>query len=231
MSMPTIAAVALLGVISGPALGLDVVAAQRLVTEVQPAPAEVAAPPPVAPAATAKTEAPPVLPKGVELPADYVIGVEDQLQIVVWENEKMSTPEAVVRPDGKISVPLINEIAAVGLTPDELRKNLEAAAAKFAVEPTVSVIVKAINSRKVFITGEVAKSGAYLLIGPMTVMQLITSAGGLAEWADRKKIRVARTVNGKPQSFLFNYNDFVQGKSLETNIELKPGDQVTVPGR
>jgi polysaccharide export outer membrane protein len=165
---------------------------------------------------------------GVEVPADYVIGVEDALEITFWKDDTLSS-DVVVLPDGKISLTLVNEIQAAGLTTEQLRANIEKAASKILVDPTVGVIVKAINSRRVSICCMVAKPGTYSIIRPTTVFELITIAGGLQEYADEKNIRITRMENGKPTSIRFNYKDFVNGKNLEqNNILLKPGDQITV---
>ena len=186
-----------------------------------------------APAAPAETQsapgaAAPAVPGGVTLPAGYVIGPEDQLAIVYWREKDMSA-DVVVRPDGQISLPLLNEIAAAGLTPEQLRIAITQGAAKFVEAPTVSVVVKAINSRKVYITGQVGKPGPYPLGGPTTVLQLVATAGGVAEYADKKKIVIIRNENGKQITFRFNYDDVMKGKNLSQNIELKPGDSVLVP--
>ncbi|MCA1652483.1 MAG: SLBB domain-containing protein [Acidobacteria bacterium] len=112
---------------------------------------------------------------------------------------------------------------------DRSRAGSAAAATKFLEEPTVTVVVRQINSRRVYITGEVAKPGPYNLSGPMTVLQLIATAGGVLEYADAKNIVVMRTENGKPVSYPFNYKDVIKRKNLKQNIELKPGDTVIVP--
>jgi polysaccharide export outer membrane protein len=164
----------------------------------------------------------------VETPADYVIGPFDVLTVVFWRDKDMST-DVSVRPDGMISLPLLNDVQAAGLTPDQLRQKLATAAAKFIEEPTVTVVVKEINSRKVFITGQVGKPGAYALTGPTTVLQLLAMAGGVQEYADSKNITIMRTENGKPVSYRFNYKDAIHRKNLKQNIELKPGDTVIVP--
>jgi polysaccharide export outer membrane protein len=182
-----------------------------------------AAPRPAAPAPTQ------VAPAGVTPPSDYVIGVEDALSIIFWDHKEMSA-DVIVRPDGKISLPLVNEIAATGLTPEQLRVKLTEAGAKFIEDPNVMVIVKDIKSRMVSITGEVAKSGPYPINGPMTVLQLISLAGGLQEFADTKHISIIRTEKGQPVSYLFNYDEVVKKrKNLKQNIQLQPGDQVVVP--
>ncbi len=158
-----------------------------------------------------------------------MIGPEDQLSIVYWREKDMSA-DVVVRPDGMISLPLLNDINASGLTPDQLRVAITQGATKFVEEPTVSVVVKAINSRKVFITGQVAKPGPYPLGGPTTVLQLVATAGGVAEYADKSKMIVIRPESGgKQTTFKFNYEDVTKGKNLSQNIELKPGDTVVVP--
>lgn len=167
-------------------------------------------------------------PVGVQPPPGYLIGSDDTLSIVFWREENLSA-DVVVRPDGKISLPLINDVQAVGLTPDQLRVAVTEAAAKFVEEPTVTVIVKAINSRKVFITGMVSKPGPYPLGGPTTVLQLIATAGGVLEYADAKNIVILRNENGRQITHKFNYKDVLGGKNLQQNIELKPGDTVAVP--
>jgi polysaccharide biosynthesis/export protein len=170
----------------------------------------------------------PVVPGAVEPPAGYVIGPEDVLAVVFWREKELST-DAAVRPDGMITVPLINDVHASGLTPDALRERIQAAASKFVEDPSVTVVVKAINSRKVFITGNIGKSGQYPLAGPTTVMQLIAMAGGLQEFADSDKILIMRTEDGKQVAKRFNYEDVREGKNLNQNIELQPGDTVIVP--
>ena len=161
-------------------------------------------------------------------PPGYMIGPEDVLAVVFWREKDLSTDTAV-RPDGMITVPLINDVHASGLTPEQLRERIQAAAAKFVEDPTVTVVVKAINSRKVFITGMVAKQGQYPLPGPTTVMQLIATAGGLLEYADSKKILIMRTEGGQQVAKPFNYQDVLTGKNLKQNIDLLPGDTVVVP--
>jgi len=165
---------------------------------------------------------------GVTPPADYVIGPDDVLSIVFWRDKDMST-DVIVRPDGKISLPLVNDVVAAGLTPEQLRVQLTEAAGKFIEDPTVSVVVKAIFSRRVFVTGQVNKPGPYPLSAQTTVLQLLATAGGVMEYADAKNIRVMRTEGGKEVSYKFNYKDVMQGKNLKQNILLKPGDTIIVP--
>jgi polysaccharide biosynthesis/export protein len=187
----------------------------------QPAPAVQAAPPAAA-AAAAPRPTDPVVPPG------YVIGTDDVLSIVYWKDKDMSS-DAQVRPDGRIALPLINEVHVAGLTPEQLRLRLTEESKKYMEDANITVVVRQINSRKVFITGEVSKPGPYPLTAATTVMQLISMAGGLREYADSKNIMIMRTVDGKPSSLKFNYKELIAGKNLQQNIELKPGDTVVVP--
>jgi polysaccharide biosynthesis/export protein len=182
--------------------------------------------PPAAPAQG--TPAGPAVPVGVVPPPGYVIGPEDVLSIVFWREKDLSA-DAAVRPDGMVTVPLLNDVHAAGLTPDQLRERLQSAAAKFVEDPTVTVVVKAINSRKVFITGMIGKPGQYPLAGPTTVMQLIAMAGGLQEYAQSKKVLIMRTENGEQVAKPFNYEEVLDRKNLKQNIDLLPGDTVIVP--
>lgn len=162
------------------------------------------------------------------VPAGYIIGTDDVLSIVYWKDKDMSA-DAKVRPDGRIALPLINEVVAAGLTPEQLHKKLTEESKKYMEDANITVVVREINSRKAFITGEVNKPGPYPLTSPTTVMQLISMAGGLREYADAKKIMIMRSENGRQISLPFNYKDVAAGKKLEQNIELKPGDTVVVP--
>jgi polysaccharide export outer membrane protein len=159
---------------------------------------------------------------------DYIIGVGDVLSIVFWREMELSG-EVTVRPDGKITVPLVKDVNALGLTPAQLQTELEAASKRFIQEPNVTVSVRTINSRNVFITGNVVRPAAYPLHGPTTVLQFIAQAGGVLEFAKADEIVIMRTENGKASSFKFNYNDVKKAKNLGQNIELKPGDTVIVP--
>ena len=180
------------------------------------------------PSAAAASRSSSAAPAGASVPAGYVIGPEDVLTIVFWRDKDMSA-DVVVRPDGKVSLPLLNDIDAAGLTPDQLREELVKRAATYMQDPNASVVVKEIHSRKVFITGNVAKPGSFPLVGEMNVMQLIALAGGLQEYADSKNIVVMRTENGRQVAHRFNYKDVVRQKHVEQNIQLRPGDTVIVP--
>ena len=164
----------------------------------------------------------------VVVPAEYVIGPEDVLGINFWREAEM-TGDVTVRPDGRVTLPLLGEINAAGLTPDALRQRITEAANKLFEDPSVTVTVRQINSRKVYITGNVTTPGAHALTGERTVLQVIALAGGLTEFADRKNISVVRIEGGKQQIFKVNYNEVSKGKHLEQNIVLKPGDTIVVP--
>jgi len=168
---------------------------------------------------------------GALVPIDdpnYIIGAEDELSINVWKEPEV-TRTVPVRPDGKISLPLVNDVQAAGLTPMQLRKDLQERLKKFIAEPQVTVVVVRINSQRVFVVGEVRRAGAYPLLPNMTALQVISSAGGFTEFANMKKIRILRTENGKQTVLIFNYKDVVQGKHPESNIFLKAGDTIVVP--
>jgi polysaccharide biosynthesis/export protein len=163
----------------------------------------------------------------VSLPKGYVIGPEDVLSVVFWREKDLSA-DVVVRPDGKISLPVLNDLPAAGYTPQELAEVVERAAGKFIVGADATVIVKEIHSRKVFVVGEVGKPGAFPLASDMTVLQLIAEAGGLLEHANKKDIVVVRTENGRETRFKFNYNDVLKGKKPAQNLTLQPGDTLLV---
>jgi polysaccharide biosynthesis/export protein len=164
----------------------------------------------------------------VHAPPGYVIGPLDVVEVLFWKDKDLSA-EVVVRPDGRISLPLLNEIEAGGLTPEQLRFRVIESARRFIEEPTATVIVKQINSRNVFIMGEVPKPGSYPLGGGTTVLQLIALAGGLNEFAERDDIVVLRTVDGQTERHKVNYNRVLGGKDLKQNLQLQAGDTVVVP--
>ena len=168
-------------------------------------------------------------PAAAELPDDYVIGLEDILSINVWKEPELSVKEVVVRPDGKISVPLIGDIQASDLTPMQLQERITDRMKEYVAAPSVTVVVLRIGSRSVSIVGQVAKPGIYYLGSPMTVLELLARAGGIGPDAEEKKIAIVRNEGGKSVSYRFNYKDVSRGRKLEQNIELKNGDTVIVP--
>ena len=164
----------------------------------------------------------------VDLPPSYVIGTGDVLGIQFWQQSDLSG-DAVVRPDGRITVPLLNDVQAAGQTPEQLSGQLRSLATRFVNDPNVTVIVKQINSRAVFITGRVVHAGRYSLNGSTSILQLIAMAGGLAEWANAENVSLMRMENNQLVAHRFNYKDVIARKNLAQNIELKPGDTVIVP--
>jgi len=162
------------------------------------------------------------------VPDDYVIGPEDVIGVLFWRDADMSG-DLTVRPDGVITLPLIGDVRAAGLKPDQLKEQIQSAAGKYVTDPNVTIVLRQLNSRKVFITGEVTTPGAYPLAGPRTVMQLISLAGGLTEYADKANVTIIRHEQGRTRSLKFNYKDVSQGKKVEQNILLLPGDTVVVP--
>ena len=151
----------------------------------------------------------------------------DILQIVFWREKELSG-DVVVRPDGRISLPLLNDVVAAGRTPEELRATLLTEASRYFGNPNPTVVVKEIRSRKVFIIGAVEKPGPYIVTSPTTVLQLIAMAGGLKEYADKKNIVVMRTENGKQAGYVVDYSAILKRQNLEQNFMLEPGDTVLV---
>ena len=165
----------------------------------------------------------------VPVAPDYVIGPDDVLSILFWRDKDLSAADVTVRPDGKVTLPLLNDVQASGRTPEQLGDAIREAARKYVEDPNPTVIVKEIKSRRVFITGRIEKPGPYPLNGRTTILQLIAMAGGLREFVDGKDISVMRNEKDKQTVFDFNYQDVVKKRYLNQNIELKPGDVVVVP--
>lgn len=180
--------------------------------------------------AAVSTAAPASIPvaAGADVAADYVIGPTDVLSIVFW-GERDLTTDVTVRPDGKISLPLLNDVVAGGFTPEQLRQRLTTSAKRFIEAPVVTVVVRQVNNNRVFITGQVLRSGPYVLSGPTTVLQLLSLAGGFTEFADRKHILITRIENGVQSALTFNYDDVIKRQDLRQNVILKVGDTVVVP--
>lgn len=160
--------------------------------------------------------------------ADYQLGPTDVIAVVVWGEKDLST-EVVIRPDGKISLPLLNDVEAAGLTTEQLRRRITELAKRFVATPVVTVVVKQVNNNKAFVTGQVMRPGPYVLSGPTTVLQIIALAGGFTEFADKNHVLITRLENGRQQAFEFSYNDVVKKRDLSQNLILKPGDTVVVP--
>ena len=158
----------------------------------------------------------------------YVIGSEDVLYIHVWREETLSKTVSV-RMDGKISIPLVDEIQAAGLTPLQLKELLTQRLKEFVEAPNVTVIVMEANSFKIYIYGQIKSPGVYRLRSETSLVQAISMAGGFLEWANQKKIIIIRKENGKEKRITVNYKKIVQGKDLGSNLTLKSGDTIIVP--
>ncbi len=172
----------------------------------------------------AETAAPHVKPND----AEYKIGAQDVLRIDVWKEEQL-TRTVPVRPDGKVTLPLMNDIQAEGLTPMQLAASISEGLKKYINNPQVTVTITEINSRRIYVTGEVARAGAFPLLPNMTVLQALSSSGGFTQFARLKNIYVLRVENGKQVKHPFNYKEVVNGKNPEQNILLEPGDVIVVP--
>jgi len=166
-----------------------------------------------------------------EIAADsdrYVIGAEDVLYIHVWREETV-TKTVSVRMDGMISIPLVDEIQAAGLTPLQLKGKLTDRLKQFIENPNVTVVVMEANSFKVYFSGQVKTPGVLRLRSETSLAQAISMVGGFADWANQKKIIIIRKENGKERRFTINYIKIIQGKDLSSNIILKSGDTIIVP--
>ena len=163
------------------------------------------------------------------LPDGYRIGAGDVLQISVFREPEASVPAAIVRSDGKISVPLIKEVEVVGLTAPEAERMLSEKLSRYIRNPDVTLIIIQINSRKVYLVGGVKTVGSVDLKGRMTVLQAIAQVGGLTDYAKRKQIYILRTENGKQLKLPFNYDAVIKGEQTEPNIVLSPNDTIVVP--
>lgn len=159
---------------------------------------------------------------------EYVIGIPDVLRISVWRNPDLSV-EVPVRRDGKISVPLVDDVQAEGLTPEELKEVLTAALAEYVTAPDVTVIVQETNSHTVTVVGGVARSGQIALTRQMRVVEAIANMGGFNAWAKRDRIKIFRDTEQGTVEYVFNYGAFSAGKAPDSNLLLRPGDTIVVP--
>ena len=160
--------------------------------------------------------------------AEYKIGPQDVVRIDVWKEPEISRT-IPVRPDGKISLPLLNDVQASGLTAMELAGAIREGLSKYLTSPQVTVTVTEINSRRVYVTGEVNRAGSMPLLPNMTVLQALSGAGGFTQFAKLKGIYVLRNENGKQVKYPFDYKQVVKGNNSEQNIPLLPGDVIVVP--
>jgi len=178
------------------------------------------------PAAKPPAEKPPV--KAATEDPNYMIGAQDVLDISVWKEPEL-TLSVPVRPDGKISIPLLNDVQAAGLTPTQLAMRITTDLKKYVTNPQVTIIVTQINSQRIYILGEVSRAGAYPLLPQMTMLQALSSAGGFTQFANLKKIYMFRVEDGKQVKYPFNYKDVVNGKRPDENVILRAGDTIVVP--
>jgi polysaccharide biosynthesis/export protein len=166
-------------------------------------------------------------PTAPSVPVDYVIGADDMLHISVWKEPDM-TVTLPVRPDGKVSIPLLNDVQAAGMTPMQLAGSITEKLKKYIADPRVTVVVTAMNSQRIYVTGEVAHSGPMPLLPGMTVLQALSSAG-FTQFSNLKSIYLLRTQGGQQTKIPFKYKDAIKGKNTQTDLELKPGDTIVVP--
>jgi len=160
---------------------------------------------------------------------DYRIGAGDVLEITTWKEPGFTRENVLVRSDGQISFPLLNDVQAAGLSPVELKRALEAGLKEYVSNPVVTVHVTNPGSQRFYILGEVMRTGEYPLIKHMTVLQAFAVAGGFTEWASKKEIIVLRHENGKDKIYRINYKNIVKGKDLSQNLKLKTDDTIIVP--
>jgi polysaccharide biosynthesis/export protein len=164
---------------------------------------------------------------GPGVPTDYVIGADDTLRITVWKEPDMNVT-LPVRPDGKISIPLLDDVQAAGMTPMQLATSIKDKLKKYIADPRVTVVVTAMNSQRIFVLGEVVHTGAMPLLPHMTVLQALSSAG-FTQFANLKAIYLLRVQDGQQTKVKFNYKDAIKGRGTQQNIVLKPGDTIVVP--
>lgn len=172
-------------------------------------------------------KAPEAHPAAPVVPVDYVIGADDTLHISVWKEPDM-TVSLPVRPDGKISIPLLDDVQAAGMTPMQLAASIKEKLKKYIGDPRVTVVVTAMNSQRIYVLGEVTHTGPMPLLPGMTVLQALSSAG-FTQFANLKSIYLLRTQDGAETKIPFKYKDALKGKSTQTDLMLKPGDTIVVP--
>lgn len=161
-------------------------------------------------------------------PPIYIIQPNDVLEIVVWGEPDISR-KVIVRPDGRISIPLVQDLRASELTPPELKEEIERRLSDYLDSPNATVIVEAIQSYKVYVTGKVQSPGAIISEQPITVLQALTLAGGFAEYANDSDVSVVRTYGREHVVFDFNYGEVIKGRRTHQNILLRSGDVIVVP--
>ena len=159
----------------------------------------------------------------------YRIGSGDVLEITTWKEPDFSREEILVRIDGKISFPLLGDVQASGMTPLQIKETIESKLKEYVTAPVVTVTVKIPGSQKIYVLGEVVKTGEYNLYKELTVLQAFALAGGFTEWASKKEIILLRYEGGKEKIIRVNYKNIIRGEELEQNIRLKANDTIIVP--
>ncbi len=159
----------------------------------------------------------------------YLIGSGDVLEITTWKEPDFSREEILVRLDGKISFPLLNDIQAAGRTPIQIKNNIEKRLAEYVSNPAVTVSVRSADSQKFYILGEVARTGEYNIVKSLTVLQAFALAGGFTEWASKKEIILFRTENNTEKILRINYKDIIKGKDFKNNLLIRTNDTIIVP--
>jgi polysaccharide export outer membrane protein len=208
-------------------LGFLLIAISGVLVGQMPAPSQAARGTSTA-AVTVAPARPPAVPDSNPSDDSFVIGSDDVLSINVWKEPDFSSRSTQVRSDGKISLPLVGEIPAAGLTPSKLEENLAAKLRNYITRPQVTVIVEQINSKKFNILGQVARPGSYSLESASTIVDAIAIAGGPRDFAKQKSIYILReNLGGAQTRIMFNYKDFLKGK--DRNVKLKPHDTIVVP--
>lgn len=183
--------------------------------------------PPAANPAPLQNPSQPSEPQGAAAPVDsnsFKVGPADVLNVRVWHEQEFSGPVSV-HPDGKITLPLVGDLTVGGMTPAQIEQVIAQALTKYVVKPLVTVTVQEVLSKKYYLDGEIARAGEYPLVAPTTVLEAISRAGGLRDFANEKKIYILRG----DKRILFNYKDVIHGKHMDQNIPLEPGDHVIVP--
>ncbi len=164
----------------------------------------------------------------MQVEEEYTIGISDNLRVVVWKNEELSVGSVPVRPDGRISLPLVDDVQAEGLTATELKAVITERLSEYVIDPHVTVVVMQVNSRMAFVIGEVARTGPVQVVQDFRITDALTVAGGFTAFANQRAIKVLRPTEDGMAEFTFNLPAFVKGKAPGTNIELQPRDTVVV---
>ena len=185
---------------------------------------------PVTVAAVHKDSGTPAGAPAMDADNTYSIGPEDVLSVTVWRQPELSAPTVPVRPDGKISLPLLNDVQASDMTPMRLAEAITEKLKKYVSDPRVTVVVTTINSKRIYVLGEVVRAGVFPMVPNMTVLQALSSAGGLQQYANPKKIYILRKEpGGKSRRIAFNYKRALRGGQTDDDLLLAPGDTVVVP--